>query len=47
VIPAIKSEVKSLRVVENSLGLGQNEKNIVDCKSLLSQCQLPLSLYGT
>ena len=47
VIPAIKSEVKSLRVLENSLSLGQNEKNIVDCKSLLSQCQLPLSLYGT
>jgi hypothetical protein len=36
-----------LRVLENSLSRGQNEKNIVDCKSLLSQCQLPLSLYGT
>jgi hypothetical protein len=45
VIPAIRSAVKSFRVLENSLSRGQNEKNIVDCKRLMSQCQLPLSLY--
>ena len=33
VMPAIKSEVKSLRVLENSFALGQKEKNMPDCKS--------------
>jgi hypothetical protein len=34
VIPAIRSEVKSLRVLENSLRCGQNEKNMFECKGL-------------